>query len=499
MEKIIYRIPPKKLAFFISITGTSIVILYSILVIGFRVNPRYDIAISNWVIIVLSFMAIILGGYLSVQKSKHFRIRRGWRFITIAMICKLIGNVGFVFWMASPSISLPILLIDALQLSFFPLFLIGILSFPFQPLKRQDFILFLLDLAIVLVTMGMILWYFIFTPIIDIQSSGLMKVITMAFPTGDLILLAGLIVINQREIHRFTRTSLIFLMLSIVLASIPDAIFSYIENNQLHTPLSDLNIFWQASVLCLIYAAAWQIFSPSPVAIETQPDHENQPKLQRLIPSYFAAAIGPVLLVGIIKPNAICQPQFSGLLTGVVAIVVLVFTRQHVVLMDNYHLYKFNRKLATIDGLTKAYNRQFFNDVFGQSVEEANRFQKPLSVLLIDVDGFKSFNDKFGHLTGDVVLKTIANVLAGQIRKSDILARYGGDEFAIILKETDLQGAYTVTKKIHQAMENQSIADKSLSVSVGEAELHNHQSPEQLLEEADRELYRHKSEKSLKR
>ncbi len=90
-------------------------------------------------------------------------------------------------------------------------------------------------------------------------------------------------------------------------------------------------------------------------------------------------------------------------------------------------------------------------------------------------------------------------MLAGQIRQSDILARYGGDEFAIILKGTNLEGAQTVTEKIHRAMENQSIADKPLSVSVGEAELRSNLSPEQLLEEADCDLYRHKSIKYLNR
>lgn len=263
--------------------------------------------------------------------------------------------------------------------------------------------------------------------------------------------------------------------------------------------MSDLNIFWQASVLCLIYATAMQIISPSTVTEQSNPEEIYNPKLQRLLPPYLAATIGPVLMVGIVNPNNICQPQFRGLLEGIILLIVLVFARQHIVLMDNIRLYKFTRKQATIDGLTQVYNRQYLNEVFPVEVEEAKKYANKLSVLLIDVDGFKSFNDTFGHVTGDKVLKMIANILSSQIRRSDILARYGGDEFAIILKDTDLESAKIVSDKIQNAVASQSIAERPLGVSVGEAQLIGDQTPEQMLEEADRDLYNDKALKKVKR
>jgi len=499
LEKSIYRTSPKQFTIIVLAISTFIVLAYMIWVIGFRVIPEFDMAISSWALITLLLLAILLGLFLWLQKSKDINIRRGWTFITIAVISKLIGEILNYFHTVSLNSGPPSRIGDIFLILFYPLFFIGVINFPFKPLKRQDYLLFLLDLAIVLVTVGMIFWFYILTPILNSQDSGFMKFINMAYPTGDLILLAGLLIINQREIHKFNRASLVFLIVSILLASIPDAIFSYIETNKIPTNMSDLNIFWQASVLCLIYATAMQIISPSTVTEQSNPEEIYNPKLQRLLPPYLAATIGPVLMVGIVNPNNICQPQFRGLLEGIILLIVLVFARQHIVLMDNIRLYKFTRKQATIDGLTQVYNRQYLNEVFPVEVEEAKKYANKLSVLLIDVDGFKSFNDTFGHVTGDKVLKMIANILSSQIRRSDILARYGGDEFAIILKDTDLESAKIVSDKIQNAVASQSIAERPLGVSVGEAQLIGDQTPEQMLEEADRDLYNDKALKKVKR
>lgn len=495
----LYRQSPSIIVYSAAVISTLIVFVYTIWVIGFRANPEYDIPISSLALITLLCIAVFSGMFLVLQKSINADIRRGWMFIILAIITKLIGESISYLFLPKPGAFFPSQFSDFFLILYFPLFFIGILSFPFKPLKRQEYLLFLLDLAIVMITLGMIFWYFILTPIINSQETGLIKIISLAFPLGDLILLGALVIINQRDIHTFPRTSLIFLVLSMILASIPDAIFSYIENVHLRMPLSNLNIFWQASVLCLIYAITNHIHSQQNIPAEMNADQERNPRIQRLLPPYISAAIGPVLLIGIIKPNAMCEPRFSGLLAGVIILICLVYARQHLVLMDNYHLYKFNRKLAIIDGLTKAYNRQYFNEIFKRLVEEAKYSGQPLSVLLIDVDGFKSFNDTYGHLTGDKVLRTIAEILAKQIRQSDILARYGGDEFVIILKDSKIEGAQKITQKIHAAIENQSIEGRPLRVSIGEAELCNGYSPEQLLDEADRNLYQQKSLKSIKR
>jgi diguanylate cyclase (GGDEF)-like protein len=151
------------------------------------------------------------------------------------------------------------------------------------------------------------------------------------------------------------------------------------------------------------------------------------------------------------------------------------------------------QQMAVTDSLTGVYNRHFFNETFRREIARALRYGKPLSVLLIDVDSFKIFNDTLGHLHGDSVLRFISEILTSQLRRSDILARFGGDEFIIVLPETDASGAWMVADKVQQSFNLKVYRDIPVSVSIGIATYRNNQTPEQMLEEADQELYRKKA------
>jgi diguanylate cyclase (GGDEF)-like protein len=105
---------------------------------------------------------------------------------------------------------------------------------------------------------------------------------------------------------------------------------------------------------------------------------------------------------------------------------------------------------AQRDGLTGLYNRVFFDQAFAQRVAQAKREEKPLSLVLFDIDHFKSVNDTYGHQVGDKVLAGIAGSLGGRLRPSDILARYGGEEFVLVLPETDAAGAAVVAERLRQ-------------------------------------------------
>lgn len=109
-------------------------------------------------------------------------------------------------------------------------------------------------------------------------------------------------------------------------------------------------------------------------------------------------------------------------------------------------------RLANIDGLTEVYNHRYFQEFLGRELARATRHQRPLSLLLADIDHFKSFNDNHGHQVGDAILKETCVVAAGQLREHDLLARYGGEEFAIILPEADAEAARTVAERLRQAV-----------------------------------------------
>jgi GGDEF domain-containing protein len=103
------------------------------------------------------------------------------------------------------------------------------------------------------------------------------------------------------------------------------------------------------------------------------------------------------------------------------------------------------------DEVTSVHNRRYFNDVLGQEVHRARRYGNPLSLLILDIDDFKRVNDTRGHLEGDAVLRKVGRILRDNTRQTDIVCRYGGDEFAVLLPETNGSDAYTLAERIRKA------------------------------------------------
>ncbi|MFA9218293.1 MAG: diguanylate cyclase, partial [Sphingomonadaceae bacterium] len=110
-------------------------------------------------------------------------------------------------------------------------------------------------------------------------------------------------------------------------------------------------------------------------------------------------------------------------------------------------------QLATRDGLTGLANRRCFDDTLHAEWQRALRHQQPLSLLMVDVDNFKQYNDAYGHLGGDECLQRIANAVASEMRTNDLVARYGGEEFAVILPNQSLKGAAIVAERIRCRVE----------------------------------------------
>src|SRR5262249_2298484 len=111
------------------------------------------------------------------------------------------------------------------------------------------------------------------------------------------------------------------------------------------------------------------------------------------------------------------------------------------------------RELATMDALTGLMNRRHFLALAGEELERAARYSRPLCRALFDADHLKQVNDRYGHITGDEALRRIADSLRQQLRKQDRLGRYGGEEFAVILPETSLEGANAVIERCRLAVE----------------------------------------------
>lgn len=174
-----------------------------------------------------------------------------------------------------------------------------------------------------------------------------------------------------------------------------------------------------------------------------------------------------------------------------------ILAHQFALALRRIRLYNEVENMAITDGLTRMHTRRHLNERFEEEFGRAKLKKSPLAFLMIDVDHFKKVNDQYGHLTGDMVLREVARIVAAQIREIDIAGRYGGEEFCVILPDTDKPGALVVAERIRLAVHERKIkaydAALAVSVSIGVASFPDDaMQMEELLDKADWALYRAK-------
>jgi diguanylate cyclase (GGDEF)-like protein len=154
------------------------------------------------------------------------------------------------------------------------------------------------------------------------------------------------------------------------------------------------------------------------------------------------------------------------------------------------------QQLARTDGLTGLYNYRYFFELATREFNIAMRYRRPLSILMFDTDDFKKVNDTLGHSAGDKILALVAQATAAQMRSVDILARYGGDEFIILLSQTSAKQAYPIAERIRNSVAGMKMPSEkgpiSVTLSIGIAEIQYEpaeESVEHIVQRADKALY----------
>jgi diguanylate cyclase (GGDEF)-like protein len=148
---------------------------------------------------------------------------------------------------------------------------------------------------------------------------------------------------------------------------------------------------------------------------------------------------------------------------------------------------------ARIDSLTGLSNRRALEEILAAEISRAHRFAHSLAVVLLDLDRFKEINDSFGHAAGDVMLRAVSRLLISLARQGDTVARWGGEEFVVVLPETDLAGASQFAERLRRTIEAHSVGDMQTSSSCGVATMLPEDSVETLLRAADQALYQAKT------
>ncbi len=168
---------------------------------------------------------------------------------------------------------------------------------------------------------------------------------------------------------------------------------------------------------------------------------------------------------------------------------------QTAIALDNVHLHNEAQRLSTTDPLTGLWNFRYLSMSLAREIERSTRFDRPLAVLMLDLDHFKSVNDRYGHARGDSVLRELGNRVQEQIREVDTFARYGGEEFVVVLPETDVEGAEQLAERICDAIRSEPFRtegepDLMVTVSIGGAAFpDNGNTPALLMRAADLALY----------
>jgi diguanylate cyclase (GGDEF)-like protein len=232
------------------------------------------------------------------------------------------------------------------------------------------------------------------------------------------------------------------------------------------------------------------------------------PELSGLEVAQQARAIDPKMQTIILTGSASLETAVEALRAGVydyltkplesLASFELSLTRaleHHYLMVENARLFSEVQRLAVTDPLTGLFNRRKLDETLELELERSKRYSRPLSAIMVDLDLMKQVNDRLGHPAGDLVLKDVGQAIRSQVRKVDVVTRYGGDEFFVLLPESDFQEALAIARRIREGIRQVSAGDTPMSASTGVAKWKpDYNTPEAFLQAVDAALYQAKGQ-----
>lgn len=420
-------------------------------------------------------------------------------------------------------------LADMGYLSAYPFLFLGILLLPVLRTSLTVRVRVLLDGTLIMAALVTFSWYYVLGPtLIQGGETLLAKVVGVAYPVSDLVLAFCLLLLAGHSKAGHLRLTIQILSLGLLSIIITDTVFAYETLHGTYATGGLIDLGWPLGyMLICLGALAAQVATARPAEITEEPPEAVKEYLPGyLVPAWYSVApyvlvpvVGALMVyVGHVRGDVAVDP---GVYIGGAVLIGTVLVRQILIILENRQLYRAmavyadqlqateqdlrtnnqalvaaNTRLellATTDVLTGLPNHGAMVATLDHELERAHRYNRPFCLLFIDVDHFKAVNDAYGHSVGDEALREFTTVLRTALRGSDVVGRWGGEEFMAILPETDLDAASEVAERMRGKAAGHALALASghmLTCSVGIACFPEDGSDRSsVIEMADRAMY----------
>jgi diguanylate cyclase (GGDEF)-like protein len=433
--------------------------------------------------------AVVLAWRVSRRADLGSRTCRAWRLLSLAMFLYLLGDL-LQFWIenvmhrvAYPTWS------DAAYLGFYVVAFCGLVSFPARRDSGSERLRRLLDLGTVFTGGAVLIWYLALGPAVATGLRfDLFDLVTYAYPMGDLLLLFGILTLLWRGVPQSSVMALKIFAVGLLLFIAADLIYAYITVHSSYLGGDPVDTLWMLGVTAVCISAASQL--------RTKPTGNvvKSPESVRGRPSFlpYVAVLSSYILLAFVGLRSVGFNPLGGILLGALLLTLLVSVRQYVALRDYGRLATRYQQLASIDGTTGVFSRRHFMEAAEAAFAHAERLGQPVVALMIDIDKFKQINDLHGHIAGDQVLTDLARACRESVRREDIVGRYGGDEFIIIVPGiTSLRAIHLADQLTHRVTDFRGGDGERLAYnsSIGIAECPPYEDLTALLIHADRAMY----------
>lgn len=463
---------------------------FAVWLMAWRPNASERRIAGDLVPLALEALVIVL----AVSCARHGQGRRGrlaWMLVAAAFCLYLLGDaVWALFELVQDRSPFPSVA-DGFYLAFYPVLLGGLLLLPGPLRRRNEWRRLGLDVLTVTIAGAMAVWYLVIGPTLE-QGSGtsLSTVLSLSYPVGDLVLVFGIATVIVRDVHPAGALGVRWMALGATAFVVADVGFARLSLTGGYAAGSWPDLGWLLALVCFVVAAEEERHRPASTARRAQRVVES--RVSPLPYIAIASSFALLIYVGFSEAGATVRT----LLVLVFALTATVVARQVTAVRDGARMTDELQRLAATDPLTSLSNRRHLIEAADHEFAEALRHGDDLAVIFIDVDHFKLINDVHGHAVGDAVLIWLGAQLRSSLRNSDLIGRFGGDEFVAIVPGRGENAVLSIASRLERAVATSGRPVENgpdrITLSLGVATSRGCADLDDLLARADAALYQAK-------